>query len=257
MSTDPNVAAVAALIADPARTAMLIALIDGRALPAGELAYASGVTAQTASSHLAKLLAGGLLAVEREGRHRYYRLAGAHVAQAMEQLAAIRPAGPVRRKAMSAQAKRLQLARRCYDHLAGRLGVAVAAVLEERAMVVPAADKRLTMTPAGEAWLAGIGIDVSVLEPNRRGLARRCLDWTERSHHLAGPLGAKLLSRFCEAGWLRQSATPRLIEVTRRGEAEFQRHLGVDVSRLRAQDLSPRTPLPSTSSGRAGHPPAP
>jgi DNA-binding transcriptional ArsR family regulator len=118
----PSVAGVASLIADPARAAMLMALLDGRALPAGELAYAGGVTAQTASSHLAKLLDGGLVAVESEGRHRYYRLAGAHIAQALEQLAAIRPAEPVKRKALSPQGRELRFARCCYDHLAGQLG---------------------------------------------------------------------------------------------------------------------------------------
>src|SRR6185437_8327833 len=133
MLHEPNVAAVAALIADPARAAMLTALLDGKALPAGELAYASGITAQTASSHLAKLLAGGLVAVESEGRHRYYRLAGAQIAQALEQLASIRPAGPVvRRRALSAEAKELRFARCCYDHLAGQIGVAVTQALEER-----------------------------------------------------------------------------------------------------------------------------
>jgi DNA-binding transcriptional ArsR family regulator len=123
---------VASLIADPARAVMLVGLVDGRALPAGELAYSAGVTPQTASSHLAKLVDGGLLAVEREGRHRYYRLAGAHVAQALEQLAAIRPAEPVRRKAVTANARELSFARCCYDHLAGRLGVAVTDALKRR-----------------------------------------------------------------------------------------------------------------------------
>ena len=128
----PNVSVIAALIADPARAVMLSTLLDGRPLPAGELAYASGVTAQTASSHLAKLLAGGLVSVETEGRHRYYRLAGSHIAQALEGLAAIPPTGPVRRKALTADAKALRFARCCYDHLAGQLGVAVTEAVRAR-----------------------------------------------------------------------------------------------------------------------------
>src|SRR5580658_10871809 len=121
----PSVAEAAALIADPAHAAMLTALVNGRALPAGELAYSAGVTAQTASSHLAKLVDGGLMAVEQEGRHRYFRLAGAHVGEALERLAAIHALGPVRRKALDAKARDLRFARCCYDHLAGQLGVAV------------------------------------------------------------------------------------------------------------------------------------
>ena len=122
MSSLPSVAGTVSLIADPARAALLTALLDGRALPAGELAYCAGVTAQTASSHLARLLDGGLLAVERQGRHRYYRVAGAHVAEALERLAAIAPAGPLRRRALTAKARELRFARCCYDHLAGWLG---------------------------------------------------------------------------------------------------------------------------------------
>jgi len=228
MSLEPNVAAVAFLIADPARAAMLSALLDGRALPAGELAYASGVTAQTASSHLAKLLEGGFVKVETEGRHRYYRLAGSHVAQALEYLAAIRPTGPVRRVALSAEAKKLRYARRCYDHLAGRLGVAVTQALQERGFIVPAPEKRFDITPNGVAWFASIGLGVTTLRSTRRGLGRQCLDWTERTHHLAGPLGVQFMAVLCESGWLRRSKDSRAVRVTPKGCMEIKRHLGVD-----------------------------
>ena len=232
MSHDTNLAAVAALMADPARAAMLCALIDGQALPAGELAYASGVTPQTASSHLSRLTDGGLLSVEREGRHRYYRLAGPHVAQAMEQLGSIRPAGPVRRKAKSPAARRLQVARCCYDHLAGRLGVSVADALGDRGILVPDGDKKLSVTPDGLDWFAALGIDVEALKPGRHGIARQCLDWTERQHHVAGPLGKMLLQAFLDAGWLSKAPAPRLLEITRRGESEFRCRFGIDVSAL-------------------------
>jgi DNA-binding transcriptional ArsR family regulator len=228
MSDEPNISAVAALIADPARALMLTALLDGRALPAGELAYASGITAQTASSHLAKLLSGGLLSVEQEGRHRYFRLAGGHIAQALEQLAAIRPTGPVRRKALSPEAKALRFARCCYDHLAGQLGVAVTRSLIERGFILPAEAKQFEVTAAGDEWFASIGLDVTTLKPTARGLARQCLDWTERTHHIAGPLGVRLMSTLCEQQWLRRVKGSRAVEVTPKGYLELKRQLGVD-----------------------------
>jgi DNA-binding transcriptional ArsR family regulator len=228
MFQEPNVAAVASLIADPARAAMLAALLDGRALPAGELAYAAGITAQTASSHLAKLLDGGLLSVETEGRHRYYRLAGSHIAQALEHLAAIRPAGPVRRKALDARGQELRFARCCYDHLAGHLGVTVTRGLQERGFIVPAANKRFAVTSAGATWFGGIGLDVAALKPGRRGLARQCLDWTERTHHLAGPLGVQFMAVLCASGWLRRVPNSRAVRLTPRGRTELQRQLGVE-----------------------------
>src|SRR6185369_11293793 len=160
MTQQSNVSAVGALVGDPARAAMLLSLLDGRALPAGELAYASGVTAQTASSHLAKLLDGGLLAIEMSGRHRYYRLAGPHVAQAIELLGAMRPAAPVRRKALNAEARRLRFARCCYDHLAGQLAVALAAELLVRDFIVSETERRYAVTRAGRAWFKDLGMDV-------------------------------------------------------------------------------------------------
>jgi DNA-binding transcriptional ArsR family regulator len=232
----PNVAVVASLIADPARASMLTALLDGRALPAGELAYAGGVTAQTASSHLAKLLAGGLVAVETEGRHRYYRLAGPQIAQAIEHLATIRPAGPVRRKALSAEGQELRFARCCYDHLAGQIGVAIARGLQERSYIIPAPEKRFDVTPAGVAWFGSIGLDVACVNPTRRGLARQCLDWTERTHHLAGPLAVQLMSVLCMSGWLRRQKDSRAVQITPKGRLELRRHLGVDEASFRTQD---------------------
>src|SRR5262249_19882138 len=231
----PNVSLVAALIADPARAVMLTALLDGRALPAGELAYASGVTAQTASSHLAKLLAGGLVAVETEGRHRYYRLAGAHIAEALEGLAAIPPAGPARRKALSADAKALRFARCCYDHLAGQLGVAVTQALCARGFILAVADKRFDVAPAGRIWFADLGLDVGGSKPTRGGLARQCLDWTERTHHLAGPLGVELMRTLCTNGWVRRADDSRAVETTPKGRVELMHHFGIDEDLLRRQ----------------------
>lgn len=231
MSHLPSFSTTAALIADPTRAIMLTALLDGRALPAGELAYASGITPQTASSHLSQLLAGGLLTLESEGRHRYYRLAGSHVAHALEHLAAIRPAEPVRRKALSPQGQELRFCRRCYDHLAGQVGVAVTHGLQQRGFIFAAANKQFEVPAAGIEWFETIGLKVNALKATRRGLAQQCLDWTERTHHLAGPLGVGLLAVMCANDWLRQAKDSRAVHVTPKGWTELRRHLGVE-SRL-------------------------
>jgi DNA-binding transcriptional ArsR family regulator len=232
MSDLPGFSSTAFLIADPARAIMLTALLDGRALPAGELAFTAGITAQTASSHLAKLLDGGLLLVETEGRHRYFRLAGSHVAQALEHLGAIRPASTIRRKALTPEARRLRFCRCCYDHLAGQVGVATTDAMVERGYLVAAPEKQYAVTAAGNAWFATLGLDVDAIRPTRRGLARQCLDWTERSHHLAGPLGVQLMTTLCRLGWLRRDKKTRAVGVTPRGWTEFKRQLGVEFNGL-------------------------
>ena len=237
MNTLPNhVSSTAFLMADPARAAMLIALCDGRALPAGELAYAANVTAQTASSHLAKLLAGGLLTVETEGRHRYYRLAGSDVALALEHLAALRPSEAVRRKPLSHEGQHLRFARCCYDHLAGQLGVAVTQALQERQYIAPAAEKMFVVTQSGREWFSVMGLNVAALKPTRRGLARQCLDWTERQHHLAGPLGIQFMALLCSNGWLRCSKSSRAVQVTPKGWAGLREQLGIDQNSITVRE---------------------
>lgn len=227
MHAQPNLSATAFLIADAARAAMLMALADGRALPAGELAYAAGVTAQTASSHLAKLLDGGLIAVEKQGRHRYYRLADPHVAVALESLASIGVQRTVRRKPRGREAGQLRFARCCYDHLAGQVGVAITLHLVQRGLLASVTDKRFEVTPAGLAWFAGLGLDVSAVKAGRHGIARQCLDWSERQHHLAGPLGVRLLDLLCTKGWLRRVASSRAVQITPTGWVGLREHLGV------------------------------
>lgn len=223
MSNPSTFTEVAALLAEPARAAMLLALFDGRALPAGELAFAAGITAQTASTHLAKLVAGGLLACQTQGRHRYYRLAGEHVAQAIEFLSAIAPLSAIVLKPQSREAQGLRFARCCYNHLAGQLGVAVTQALEKRHYLRAVDDKHYEVLPAGAAWLQTLGIDSSALKP-----ARQCLDWTERTHHVAGPLGVQLLSAWCDAGWLRRARDSRAVRVTPKGWAQFKAQLGLE-----------------------------
>ena len=232
MRDEPNIATVAALIGDTARAAMLTALVDGRALPAGELAATAGLSPPAASAHLARLTEGGLLTVEREGRHRYYRLAGPGVAGVLESLACLvgqpSPSGVTRRP----QARALRHARTCYDHLAGELGVAVAAALEGHALLAPAEGKRLDVSAAGTTWFAAVlGIDVAALRPGRHGIACRCLDWTERRHHLAGPLGAQVLRHCCDLGWLARTPGSRAVQLTRSGRDSLRQQLGIDVSK--------------------------
>ena len=228
MCSQPNIASTAFLIADPARATMLMALVDGRALPAGELAYAAGVTAQTASTHLAKLLTGGLVAVEAQGRHRYYRLSGSNVALVLENLALITPVAPPRSKPPGGDAQKLRFARCCYDHLAGQLGVAMTQALERRGLIVAAADKRFEVTPDGVEWFSHLGLNVPELHPTRRGVARQCLDWTERQHHLAGPLGMQWMNLLCANGSLRRGKATRAVQVTPQGWVWLKDHLGIE-----------------------------
>ena len=151
------------------------------------------------------------------------------MAQALEQLAAIRPAEPdLRRSALTTKARELRFARCCYDHLAGWLGVALTDALQRRELLIAAPDKTFEVTQAGAAWFGEVGVDVAALKPTRRGLARACVDWTERSCHLAGPLGAAFLGALCEAGWLRRSRVSREVELTPKGQLELKRRLGID-----------------------------
>lgn len=231
-----SIPATAFLIADPSRAAMLTTLMDGRALPAGELARASGVTAQTASSHLAKLLEGGLIVVETEGRHRYYRLADSHVAQTLEHLAAIQPERATKPKAISPQLRHLRFCRSCYDHMAGQVGVAVTHALQEHDYIRLSSDKQFTVTTAGAEWFASVGVNVASIKPTRRGLARQCLDWTERVHHLAGPLAVQFMATLCANGWLRRSKSSRVVTVTPKGWIEFRRTLDVTEELIASED---------------------
>lgn len=230
MRGEPNIAAAAALIGDPARAAILLALADGRALPAGELAAFAGLSSSAASAHLSKLLEGGLLTLERQGRHRYYRFAGPGVAAALEALALIAAQQPSRSVAVrSPQAQALRYARSCYDHLAGELGVDIAYAIRDRGLIAPVEQsKGVDVTVAGVAWFDAVfGIDLSKLKPGRHGLACKCLDWTERRHHLAGPLGARLFQRCCELGWLTRTPQSRAVQLTRKGRAGLRAQLGI------------------------------
>lgn len=227
MNATYPVAAVAELIGEPARAAILIALADGRALPAGELARAAGVSPQSASGHLSKLVVGGLLLVQSEGRHRYYRMSSPGVGHAVEALGAIstRSRPPDARRPRKAMA--LYNIRLCYDHLAGRVAVDLAKALETFGVLRVRGERDYEMGPEGDAWFARLGVDVDALRGSRRSFARRCLDSTERKPHLAGALGATLFSRFVALGWVARLPKTRAVRITHRGTREIKDRFGV------------------------------
>jgi DNA-binding transcriptional ArsR family regulator len=237
MNGEADIATIAAAIGHPARGAMLLAMLGGRAVPATDLARAAGVSPSTASAHLAQLTSAGLVVVERQGRHRYHRLAGEEVAEAIERLAAIAPPIPVRSLGDSNRRTAQRAARSCYDHLAGELGVGLA----DRLCEMGALD-RSTLAVADPAPFAAIGIDVDGLGRGRRPLTRSCIDWTERRPHLAGALGAAVLAAFLDGGWVVRRPRGRAVAVTPRGRAGLQDALGLDVAAL-APDAIDRTPL--------------
>lgn len=224
---DTDIAPAAALIADPTRAAILRALLPGRPLAAGELARTAGVSAATASFHLAKLLEGGMVAVARQGRNRYYQLAGHEVAAALEALGLISPAVPVRTLRQSREATALAEARTCYDHLAGRAGVELLdamlrrGLLEERksSRTDPygSTQTRFEVTGAGAGTLASIGLDVAAIRRSRRCFAGTCIDWTQRRGHLNGALAAAITTRLFEVGWIERGQRRRSVHITTAG----------------------------------------
>ncbi len=239
MNGDCDLAAVAALLADPKRSAMLLALGDGRSLPAGRLADEAGISAATGSSHLRKLTEAGLLAVEKHGRNRYYRLSGPDVGRAIESLQRLAPAQPIRSLKDGTRAHALRQGRTCYDHLAGRLGVRLMAAWLDRGLLTggdgrfraghgdsPSSwghDLDYRLTAAGADFVADFGID----PPADRRLIRYCVDWTEERHHLAGALGRGLLDRLLALGWITRAESSRAVRVTADGERGLSRTFGI------------------------------
>jgi DNA-binding transcriptional ArsR family regulator len=237
-----ELAEVGSVLADRARCRMLLALDDGRALPASVLADEAGVSRSTASSHLGKLADAGLVRVDQHGRHRYYRLAGPLVGGLLEAMMALGSTRPVRSLREGNRAARLRTARTCYDHLAGRLGVAVMGSMIDRGHLVGGdgvyrPDEAVADTPTGHGhdleyevtdegrdFLLDLGVDPS---PGKRPLVRYCVDWSEQRHHLGGRLGRGMLDLFLERSWLRRRDTERSVAVTDEGAEAFARHFGV------------------------------
>jgi DNA-binding transcriptional ArsR family regulator len=225
-AADPNVAEIAALIGDPVRSALLFALLDGRELPASELASRAGASAQSASGHLGKLVAGGLLLATAAGRQRLFHLASPDVAHAIEALATIARPTPIVALSQTTTLQRLREARSCYDHLAGRLGVAVTDHFVERGSIT-LSGRAFAVTTRGERFFRTLGIDVERARANRRSFTRACVDWSERRPHLAGSLGASVLERFLAAGWVERNVQDRALRVTPEGRAEFERRFRI------------------------------
>lgn len=234
MSTTSRFAEIANLAGDPARAAMLHALMDGRALTATELAAAAGVTPQTASGHLARMTTSGFLAVEKQGRHRYFRLASAAIAQMMESIMQVAAGLEAPRKRISTgpRDQALRLARTCYDHLAGQLGVALSDALIA-AGYAEIEDDAGAITPSGLAFLTGLGIGFDVTAAARRSsrvLCRPCLDWSERRPHLAGKVGAALCTHSLNQGWIRRVEGTRAVSVTPKGQRALRETFGVELT---------------------------
>jgi DNA-binding transcriptional ArsR family regulator len=226
MSPETELAALAAAVGDPARSRMLLVLMDGRARTAKELAYLARVSASTASGHLAQLLAGRLVTVAPQGRHRYYRLASEQVGRMIEAMSLVaaddRPPGPGR---PWPHGEALRTARTCYDHLAGRLGVALAEALQGRGHVV-LADGAGEVTPSGHAFLEAFGCDLDG-RAGRRPVCRPCLDWSERRDHLAGQVGAALCARCLELAWVARERDGRALLITPAGRRGFEETFGI------------------------------
>jgi DNA-binding transcriptional ArsR family regulator len=219
---EPRFAPTAALIGDPVRAQVLVALMTGEARTASELAAVAGIGKPTMSAHLAKLRRGRLVAVESQGRHRYFRLADRHVARLLESLMGWSARhGPVR-TLVGPRDSALRRARVCYDHLAGELGVRVFDRLES-AGLLRARGAELELGPDAPAFFGRLGIKLDSLASSRRPLLRACLDWSERRHHLAGALGAALLTRLFALGWARRVRGSRVVQVSASGEASLDR----------------------------------
>jgi DNA-binding transcriptional ArsR family regulator len=247
MHGDADIASIGALVADPGRARILLALGDGRALPASVLADEAGVAPSTASAHLARLVKGGLLRVERHGRHRYFRLAGPEVGDLMEALARISPPAQVRSLKQGSKAHAVRYARTCYDHLAGVLGTQLMEALLQQDLLTGgdgvfdpdvADNDRLAsfgfdhdyrLTAAGVREMKSFGIDFDSL-PARRPLIRYCVDWSEQRHHLAGSLGAAIATRMIELGWVRRAERTRAVHISDTGYDGLRDQFGLALS---------------------------
>jgi DNA-binding transcriptional ArsR family regulator len=225
MGSAPDFSYVAKLIADPSRAAMLDALLGLDGLPVNELARKANISLQTASGHLAKLVEGNLVLVEKYGRHRYYRIASSDVAQAIETLSVIAPQPKVNSLREFSHAEKIRNARTCYDHLAGKLGVSLTQAFIEKGYLIENQDDFL-VTDKGEKFFHDFRIDLEVLRKERRYFARKCLDWSERRYHLAGSLGNAILLRLLELGWI-EKLPDRAIKISKVGKTGLYESLGI------------------------------
>jgi DNA-binding transcriptional ArsR family regulator len=224
--TEPAVAEIAALVGNPARANIMMALANSRALTATELAYVAGVSAQTTSGHLAKLREANLLSLTKQGRHSYFRLSSPKIARMIESIMVVAADGPQRYRPRWNGDEALRTARTCYDHIAGRLGVALTDALTHRKHVVLTEDGGM-VTRAGERFLTNFGITLDDPKEGRRTFCRPCLDWSERRPHLAGALGAALADRCFDLGWIARNRDSRALKISGKGEGGFKDVFGV------------------------------
>ena len=221
-------AVAANLVAEPARAAMLLELMSGRALPAGELADAANVSPQTASGHLAKLVEGSFLKVEQQGRHRYYRLASTAVADVVEALMVL--TNGVRKDQKSVpEVGSLEHARTCYAHLAGWLGVQIADALQANGVLLPAGGRAFAVTERGREWFEELGVEIASVDGADSKVARQCIDWTERRPHVAGAVGVGMYRRFVALKWIVPAKNTRAVRVTLDGKRELWKRLRIAV----------------------------
>jgi DNA-binding transcriptional ArsR family regulator len=227
MNTNYPIAVVAELIGEPARAAMLVSLLDGQSRNAGELAMIANVSAQSASGHLSKMIAGGLLKAESSGRHRYYCMAGVDVAHAIEALGVIATLPPSAAAVSRRSNHEFRHARTCYDHLAGRIAVEMVRAFEAEKIIRATGEREFEVGPKGWSWFADLGVDLDVLRRSRRSFALQCLDWTERRPHIAGALGAAMCARMVTLGWFARKRDTRALRVTHQGSRELYARFGI------------------------------
>ncbi|WP_098743752.1 helix-turn-helix domain-containing protein [Paenibacillus sp. EZ-K15] len=228
MYANPNAALVASIVSEASRAAILTVLLDGRYHPASELAYMAKIKPQTASFHLSKMVAANLVTVEQQGRHRYYGIQNQEVAQVMETLLSITPSVEIRSLNQASETEAIRQARTCYDHLAGNLGIQLTNSLLS-AGVISEAEDQYTVTEKGEDFFKAFQIDLGRVKRKRRSFAHRCLDWSERRHHLAGALGHALLERLLELQWIQRVPRTRAIQITPEGKKGLKETFHIDM----------------------------
>lgn len=220
---------IASLIGDPTRASIMWTLLDGKALTATELAVLADTSAQNISMHLVKLVQGDLLAVESQGRHRYYKFSRKEIAYAIEAMVNLIPHATALEKIGTESTPAIKYCRTCYDHLAGRVGVSITNSLIKQKIIIDSGDD-FDLSKKGERYFAGLGIDADRLKTARRSFLRPCLDWSERQHHIAGALAASLLDKMLFNDWIRKTKNSRVIIITAKGEKEFYNHFQLNVN---------------------------
>lgn len=220
---------IASLLGGKARSVMLWTLLDGRAYTATELSVCANITAQSASNHLAKLVNANLLAVEKQGRHRYFRYATPEAAGVVESIATLLPLSRDYKRMKKTEPTGTRFARTCYDHLAGKFGVDITNSLRNKGMI-EITGREYRVTPSGKEWLQSIGIDVENIRRQKRSFAHQCLDWSERKHHITGALGAAILQAFLNHDWIRRKQNSREIIITPKGKEAIRNELGLKLT---------------------------